>query len=122
MKNIHVFESETACFFMGLPEMNLQNVSLKNSVFETKKGITAIDSDGLTLSNVKIIASNDYALTIYNSKNIKVSNFTFNESKSAVKILGPKTNTIHFDKKDFSDITQQIETGKNIPKNAVSFN
>tara|TARA_R110002051_G_scaffold229291_1_gene291288 strand:- start:13357 stop:15045 length:1689 start_codon:yes stop_codon:yes gene_type:complete len=120
MKNITATGSEIAAFFMGLPEMNLKNVSLENSVFETKKGITAIDADGITLNNVKITASNDFALTIYNSKNIKVSNFNFTNSKSAIKILGAKTNNIQFDKKDISD-KNQIIVGNDVKKNTVKF-
>lgn len=119
MKNINVADSETAAFFMGLPEMNVKNVVIEDSVFETRKGITAIDTDGLTLKNVTVKASNDYALTIYNSKNIKTSNFNFNESESAVKILGSKSKNIKFDKKDVSNEKQQIELGKDATKKAI---
>ncbi|MFD0990106.1 glycoside hydrolase family 28 protein [Mariniflexile jejuense] len=119
MKNINVVDSETAMFFMGLPEMNLKNISIENSIFETKKGITLINSDGITLKNVKIKASDDYALTIYNSKNIKASEFNFKESKSAIKVLGSKTNDIQFDKKDISNEKEQILLGMGIGKKAV---
>ncbi|MEN3323191.1 glycoside hydrolase family 28 protein [Mariniflexile soesokkakense] len=119
MKNINVADSETAMFFMGLPEMNLKNISIENSVFETKKGITLINSDGITLKNVKIKASDDFALTIYNSKNIKASNFDFTESKSAIKALGPKTNNIEFDKKDISNEKEQIQQGMGLNKKAI---
>jgi polygalacturonase len=122
MKNITVTDSETALFIMGLPEMNVKNIIIENSVFETKKGITAIDADGLKLNNVTIKASNDYALTIYNSKNIKTNNFKFSESKSAIKVLGSKTENIQFDKKDFSDIIQQIQRAKDLPKKSISIN
>lgn len=111
MKHIRVTDSETAAFFMGLPEMNLKNVSLENAVFQTKKGITVIDADGLYLKNVEVIASNDYALTIYNSKNIKASGFNFSESRAPVKVLGAKTNNIQFDKKDTSIDTIHLSMG-----------
>lgn len=120
MKNITVVDSESAMFFMGLPEMNVKNVSIEDSVFETKKGITAIDTDGITLKNVTIKASHDYALTLYNSKNITTSNFNFSESKSAIKVLGPKTKNIQFDKKDVSNEKKQIELGKDVSKKTIS--
>lgn len=119
MKNIKVSDSETAMFFMGLPEMNLKNISIENSIFETKKGITAIDADGITLKNVTIKASDDFALTIYNSKNIKASDFNFKESKSAIKVLGPKTSNIQFDKIDISNEKEQIQQGMGLGKKAV---
>ncbi|WNH11202.1 glycoside hydrolase family 28 protein [Thalassobellus suaedae] len=119
MQNIRVSNSNTAVFFMGLPEMSLKNVSLKNSVFETKKGITAIDAEGITLSNVNITASNGYALTLYNSKNIIVTDFAFKNSKLPVKILGTKSENIQFDKKDFSNPKEQIIRGDEVLKNTI---
>ncbi|MBD0823738.1 glycoside hydrolase family 28 protein [Aestuariibaculum marinum] len=119
MKNISVSESETAVFFMGLPEMNLKNVAIENAVFETKKGITAIDSDGIILKNVKVKASEDHALTIYNSKNVNVEDLSFSESQSAIKILGNKTEKIQFNKKDITNPTQQILQGKEVNQKAV---
>lgn len=118
MKDITVTDSGIAAFFMGLPEMNLKNVSLENAVFETKKGIKAIDADGLTLSNVKIVASDDYALTLYNSKKVKTSGIIVDQSKSAIRILGSKTENVQFDKKDFPN-TNAILISKNVKKNAV---
>jgi len=122
MKNIRVSNSEKAAFFMGLPEMSLKNVSLENAVFETKKGITAIDVDGLTLSNVEVIASNDNALIIYNGKNVKVSNLTFKESKLSIKVLGEKSENIQFYKKDFSNAKEQIQTGQGLSEKAIILN
>ena len=99
--------------------MNLKNVSLENATFQTKKGITVIDADGITLKNVKVIASNDYALTVYNSKNVSVSGFSFSESQSSVKVLGDKSAHIEFDKNDFSDSKTQLKQGKDVSKKAV---
>ena len=119
MKNKKATGSQQAAFFMGLPEMSLQNVSLENSIFETKKGIVAIDVDGLKLSNVEIIATNDNALTIYNGKNLKVNKLTFEKSKLPIKVLGKKSENIEFNKKDFSNIEAQIIKGKELPENAI---
>lgn len=119
MKNINVADSETAMFFMGLPEMNLKNISIENSVFETKKGITIIDADGITIKNVNIKASEDYALTLYNSKHVKTSGFKFTESKSAIKVLGEKTSNIQFDKADVTNEKEQIQTGMGLGTKAV---
>lgn len=119
MKNINVADSETAVFFMGLPEMNLKNITIEDSVFETKKGITAIDADGITLKNVEVKASDDFALTIYNSKNIKTSSFKFHESKSAIKVLGSKSTNLEFDKKDITNEKEQIQQGKGLNKKVI---
>lgn len=122
MKNINVVDSERAIFFMGLPEMNVKNIFIEDSVFETKKGITAIDTDGITLKNVTVKASSDFALTIYNSKNIKTSNFKFDESKSAIKVLGSKSSNIQFEKKDVTDEKKHIELGMGATKKIIKIN
>src|SRR5690606_14644443 len=43
MKNLRATGSGRAAFFMGLPEKNVENVHIENSVFEAEQGITAID-------------------------------------------------------------------------------
>lgn len=102
MKNITVTDSEVSASFMGLPEMKLENVRLENALLQAKKGITVIDGEGLEFVNVRVI-SEDTPLTIYNSQNVKVEGFTFEENgKPAVKVLGRSEN-IQLDKKDYAD-------------------
>jgi len=106
MKNITVTDSEIAAFFMGLPEMQLENVRLENAILEAKKGITAIDADGLELINVKVLGTDGTPLTIYNSQNVKVEQFTYeNKAEPGVKVLGRSSN-VELDKKDFPDASQ----------------
>src|SRR5690606_14936522 len=72
MKNITAVNSETAAFFMGLPEMKLKNVHLENAYFETRNGITMIDTDNLSLKNVTVTNKEGVPLTIHNGKNIQL--------------------------------------------------
>lgn len=112
MKNIRVTDSEISASFMGLPEMQLENVVLEDAILQAKKGITAIDADGLQLINVKVI-SEDTPLTIYNSQNVTVENFAFEENgKQAVKVLGRSSNVL-LDKKDFPD-PAKVSIGKGL--------
>ena len=112
MKNIRVTDSEISASFMGLPEMQLENVVLEDAILQAKKGITAIDADGLQLINVKVI-SEDTPLTIYNSQNVTVENFAFEENgKQAVKVLGRSSN-VRLDKKDFAD-PAKVSIGKGL--------
>ena len=112
MKNITVTNSEVSASFMGLPEMKLENVRLENALLQAKKGITVIDVEGLELVNVRVI-SEDTPLTIYNSQNIKVEGFSFEENdKPAVKVLGKSAN-VQLDKKDYID-PSQVSVGKGI--------
>ncbi len=123
MKDIRTTGSGKAAFFMGLPEMNLLNVHLENSVFEADQGITAIDVDGLVLTNVKVLSPDDNALTIYNGKNVTVKDFAFaEEGKTPVRVLGNKSENIKFQKKDFKASEEQVFRDGEVRKNAVNIN
>ncbi|GGF31313.1 glycoside hydrolase family 28 protein [Echinicola rosea] len=120
MKNITVIGSNTAAFFMGLPEKSLENVRLENAILEAEKGITVIDTDGLVLENVEVKAAHTSALTIYNSKNVQVAGFSFSENgKSPVRVLGELSSSIQLNKADFSNAKDQVSTGKGLPANAL---
>jgi polygalacturonase len=121
MKDIRVAGADEALALQGLPEMNLQNVNIENTMLRAKKGITAIDSDGITLKNVQVITEQGPALTIFNSKNIDISGFSYNEGKEpVVKVLGPKTANIKLDKKDFKDASKQVSKGKDLSGTALN--
>ncbi|HRV53981.1 MAG TPA: glycoside hydrolase family 28 protein [Mangrovimonas sp.] len=96
MKNIVATGSGVAANFQGLPEMNLQNVSLENAILEAKKGITAVDTDGLILKNIKVIPSTGSALTLYNTKHVKVDKLTYqvSDSISPIRVLGSLSQDI----------------------------
>ncbi|WP_296700321.1 glycoside hydrolase family 28 protein [Algoriphagus sp.] len=118
MKNIYASGSGISAFFMGLPEMKLQNVKLENAVLDAKQGITMIDAEGLELINVKVSGTNEFPLTIYNSQQVKVSNFSFEENgKAAVRILG-NSKDIELDKEDFKD-PNKISRGNGVSQDAV---
>ncbi|MHA6249324.1 glycoside hydrolase family 28 protein [Pontibacter sp. CAU 1760] len=121
MRNIRVAGAEQAIALQGLPEMNLKNVNIQNSVLKAKKGITAVDADGITLQNVRVITESGPALTIYNSKNIQVKGLTFDETKGpVVKVLGPLTQNVKLERKDFKNATQQVSRGKDLRNTALT--
>ena len=121
MKNIRATGSGVAAQFQGLPEMNLKNVRLENSVLEAKEGITLIDADGLVLSNVRVLQEKGPAFTIYNSKNVALNKLSYaNTTAPVVRVLGPLTRNISLENKDFTDVSSQISRGKELSANAVT--
>ncbi|MCJ8167032.1 glycoside hydrolase family 28 protein [Pontibacter sp. E15-1] len=121
MKNIRVAGAAQAVALQGLPEMNLQNVNLENSVLKAQKGITAVDADGITLKNVKVITESGPALTIYNSKNIKVTGLSYDETQGpVVTVLGPLTQNVQLESKDFKNAAQQVSKGKDLSNTALT--
>jgi len=121
MKDITVRGAAQAVALQGLPEMNLNNVRLENSILKATKGITAVDANGIELKNVKVIAEKGPALTIYNSKNINVDGLTFKENQEpVVKVLGPLTKNVKLESKDFINAAQQVSKGKDLNNAALT--
>jgi polygalacturonase len=121
MKNITVSGAEEAVALQGLPEMNLQNVNIENSFLKAKRGISAVDATGITLTNVQVITEKGPALTIYNSKDVQVQGLTGNQTKEPmVKVLGPLTKNVRLASKDFSNAATQVSKGKDLGKTAVT--
>ncbi|MHC0444777.1 glycoside hydrolase family 28 protein [Flavobacterium sp. 3-218] len=122
MENIQVAGAGKAAFFMGLPEMNLKNIHLKNSLLKADQGIEIIDSEGMQFSNVKIISANNTDLQIYNGKNLQFNAISFDKKAEAkVKILGNKTQNISFSKKDFKASGKEIVLSKKVTASEITF-
>ena len=120
MRNITVAGAEEAVALQGLPEMNLKNVKIENSMLKATKGITAVDTDGIELKNVKVITEKGPALTIYNSKNIVVEGLKYKEGQEqVVRVLGPLTKNVKLESKDFKDASKQVTKGKDLSASAL---
>lgn len=116
-KNIMASNSDEAITLFGLAEMNLKNIVIEDSKFETKKGISIVDADGIQFKNVDVKYQTGTGTAIYNSKNIDLSGLKLQaEQKPTIKVLGSKTTAVKLPK----DVkTDQITIAKDVAKNAV---
>ena len=71
VKNVVSRNARRAMFFNGLPEMNITNINVENSLFEATYGAELSESDGVTFKNVKVIAKQGEPLVMRNVKNFK---------------------------------------------------
>ena len=116
-KNITASNSYEALSLNGLSEMNLKNIIVEDSYFDTKKALTIVDADGITLKNVKIKYTDGTGATIYNSKNVDISGLTLESSKTPlIKVIGSKTKAIKLPKGISGD---RLSISKDVPKNVV---
>ncbi|SFC72789.1 Polygalacturonase [Zunongwangia mangrovi] len=94
MDNIQVIEAESAGYFMGLPEMNLENIKLENSKIQAKKGMRIINADGITFNSAKLITE-EIPIKIHNVKNVDFSELFFeSDFEKPIQISGSKTAKI----------------------------
>jgi len=116
-KNISAVNSYEAITINGLAEMNIKNIVIEDSQFDTKKALTIVDADGISLKNVKLNYTEGTGAVIYNSKNIDLSTLQLTSSqKTTIKVLGSKTSAVKLPK----DIKgEQLNISKEVAKNAV---
>ncbi|MFY7816102.1 MAG: hypothetical protein ACOVRK_13055, partial [Chryseobacterium taeanense] len=118
-KNINAVNSYEAITLFGLAEMNLKNIVIEDSQFDTKKALTIADADGIQLKNVKLKYTEGTGATIYNSKNVNLSTVKFESaSKPYVKILGNKTGAVLLPKEITTD-KNLLSVGADVARNTV---
>jgi polygalacturonase len=94
-RNITCKGAAQAIFLQGLPEQNLQNVTLENIDIEAEKGLSLIDVTGVTAKNLHLITKERRAVDIENSRNIDIQNILINGPKeSYINIRGEKSKQI----------------------------
>lgn len=74
ISNVYCKGSGRAMFFNGLPEMKIQNVNIKDIVLtEATEGAVISHTDGITMSNVKIVPIKGPEMIVRNVKNIQIN-------------------------------------------------
>lgn len=92
-RNIHISNifckgSGRAMFFNGLPEMPIENVSVKNVVIsEAKSGIVISQAKQVKLDNIEIRTQGD-VLQIKNVSDLKVNGKKYENNSSKAKSIG----------------------------------
>lgn len=116
-KNINAINSEEAIFIMGLNEMNISNIRIEDSYFETNKALTIIDADNVQLTNVYLKYKSGMGATIYNSKNINIQNISLEHSaKPIIKVMGNQSKQITLPK---NISKSEIILSKEVNKKAI---
>ena len=93
--NITCNGARRAIFFNGLPEMNIQDITIKNVTISSQLGADIRESDRIILENVKILNTDGPAITLKNSKNIDMKEFSSNlNMKVVLKVEGENSRNI----------------------------
>lgn len=71
VKNIVSRNAHRAMFFNGLPEMNISNVRIENSVFTATVGAELSEAEDVCFKNVKVIARQGEPLILNNVRNFR---------------------------------------------------
>ncbi len=95
MRNISCDGAKRALFLNGLPEMNLENISLESGLFIADEGGKISESMNVTLTDVVLKTPSTPNLTIHNSQYINLVNIQFpNTGKPVINISGTSSQYI----------------------------
>jgi len=120
ISDITVSGAGQAVQLQGLPEMNLENVSLSDMKLATNKGITIVDASGVKLDNIHLTTTDGKALEIVNAKNVDIAGFDYAFShKDQITIHGDKCEAISIKSKEV-DLKPFVYIGDEVKKDAVN--
>lgn len=113
-KNIYISEvicrgAEQALELLGLPEMPLQNIDLRNVSISASRGISCINAERVTLTNVEILSQKGPIMAFHNSTNVDIDHATYRSGAEVFLALsGSKTAKISVRKTNLSDSIKEI--------------
>jgi DNA sulfur modification protein DndE len=94
MDNVHCYGAEYALYSIGLPEMNVKNLTLTNSTFKTKKGIQLAENSNVVLENLNIQHSGQNLIDLNNCENIKLINVNGNFKHKYLSVTGSRSSNV----------------------------
>jgi DNA sulfur modification protein DndE len=103
MDNIHCYGAQYALYSIGLPEMNVKNITLTNSTFKTKKGVLLTENDNVLLRNISLTQENDNLLDVNNSKDIQIINVGGHYKNKYLTLSGTRSLGITIANKDITE-------------------
>ena len=94
IRNIVCRGARRAMFFNGLPEMNVERVTVENAKIYAQTGAQINESSEVVLRNVSVVAEEGPALMLNNVKHLKTDNFNCPASACTLKVTGSYNDDI----------------------------
>ena len=94
ISNIACRGARRAMFFNGLPEMNVERVTVENASITALTGAQINESTDVELRNVSVAAEQGPALMLNNVKHLKAEGFSCPASECTLKVTGSRNDDI----------------------------
>jgi polygalacturonase len=115
--------AKTGILVRGLPEMAIQDISIRNAVLQCDKGLVCIEADRVTLQNVTLLpTATDPVLEVHNSQHITLDGITY-PTGAAVLLRASgatKSKDINLLHTNTTLAKQALELGAGLKKSAVT--
>jgi hypothetical protein len=105
----------------GLPEMAISGIVLEDVRMSARRGLMAVDAEGIALRRVEIAAEAGPALSLINSRNVKVDGGSAAPGTGVfLRVDGASSGGITLSGVDTSGATTPVETGPGVAAGAVA--
>lgn len=109
IKDVRCNGARRAMLFNGLPEMNVENVTVENAQFHTTTGAQINESTNVSLKDVTIVPKQGAALAINNAKQVATENFICPEGmETALTVTGSRNEQIEIGSAQISAENAQL--------------
>lgn len=121
IRNITCKGATTGILVRGLPEMNIQDISLENAVLEAKKGFVCQEADNIRLTNVSLICTDTRpVLEVQNSRNIVLDGIRYLPGAEVLlRVTGERSKDIRLINTDVKMAKKDVELGPQMAKKTV---
>lgn len=95
VRNVVCKGAETGILVRGLPEMNIQDILIENSVIESNKGLVCIEGQRITLKNVQLLSKQMPVMQVQNSQAITLDRIGYSPASSLLlKVSGDRSKQV----------------------------
>jgi polygalacturonase len=114
--------AEQAVELLGLPELPLQNIELKNVSISARKGMSCANADQVKLMQTEIIPQQGAVMAFHNSTNVTIEQAVYPEKMATVLALsGSKTASINFSKGNRSALKSKVSLAPEVNPQALNW-
>jgi len=107
---------------LGLPEMPLHNIELKNVSISAEKGLVGMNADGVKLVNVEILPQKGPVLAFHNSTNITIERAGYPaEVETFLALSGNKTAKINLIGTNLSHAKKEVKLAPEVNPNVLNW-
>jgi polygalacturonase len=122
IKNIVVKGAQQAVVLQGLPEMNLENVTMADMLLEAENGFSIVDANNVKIEGVELMTKNETGIEFYNSGNVKIENLKFDfEAPNFITVDGPESSNISILPVNEVSLEKYTAVGEEVENGAVKF-
>jgi polygalacturonase len=120
IRNVNCKGALQAIQLQGLPEMNLEDVTLENIQMEADYGLTCNDASGVQIKNLTLITKKSPVADFKNSRKVMVDGlFTRDAVSPQIQVKGSMTQSVILKNCGITDAARQIIVGKEVREDVV---